>query len=96
MTALLSHSVRELKNITEGGMRLKRFGNTSHKINVILSVFSYGETLQGKEIADRVKQQGYRVEDTHLNMFIYHHMLHKHLQRIKVNGTNHYSLLNGF
>lgn len=75
---------------------MKRFGNTSHKINVILSVFGKGETLQGREIANRMQLQGYRIEDSHLNMFIYHHMLHKHLQRVKLNGTNHYSLLNGF
>ncbi len=73
-----------------------RFGNTSHKINVILSVFQDGEKLPGKEIAQRVKSQGYKVKDSHLNMFIYYNMLHKHLQREKINGTNLYSRDRGF
>ncbi len=75
---------------------MKRFGNTSHKINVILGVFQDGEKLKGKEIAKRVKEQGYRVKDTHLNMFIYYNMLHKHLTREKIEGTNLYFLDHDF
>jgi hypothetical protein len=69
---------------------MKRFGNTSDKINVILSVFREGEKLKGAEIANRVKMQGYKIRANHLNMFIYYNMLYKHLQREKVNGTNYY------
>jgi len=70
---------------------MKRFGNTSHKINVILSVFENGEKLKGEEIVNRVKMLGYNVRDSHLNMFIYYHMLHKYLRKERVNGTNYYS-----
>lgn len=69
---------------------MKRFGNTYNKINVIMSVFHDGEKLNGKQIALRVKDQGYKIRDNHLNMFIFYNMLHKYLQREKVNGTNYY------
>lgn len=68
----------------------KKFGNTAHKVNVILSVFRDGEQLKGKEIVTRVKEQGYKVSDAHLKMFIYYNMLHKHLKKKEVNGVNHY------
>ncbi|MEE9593991.1 MAG: hypothetical protein V3V92_01185 [Candidatus Hydrothermarchaeales archaeon] len=71
---------------------MKRFGNTSDKINVIIGVFEEGEKLKGNEIAQRVQTQGYKIRTNHLNMFIYYNMLHKHLDREKVNGTNYYFL----
>ncbi|MFQ5815037.1 MAG: hypothetical protein ACE5G7_00885 [Candidatus Hydrothermarchaeaceae archaeon] len=75
---------------------MKRFGNTSDKINVILSVFQDGEKLKGQEIANRVKTQGYKIRANHLNMFIYYNMLYKHLQREKVKGTNYYFVHRNF
>ncbi len=75
---------------------MKRFGNTSDKINVILGVFEDGEKLKGQEIAQRVLVQGYKIKTNHLNMFIYYNMLHKHLQREKENGTNYYFLDRNF
>ncbi len=67
-----------------------KFGNTADKVNVILSVFSDGEKLNGKEIVERVKRKGYSVSDSHLKMFIYYNMLYKHLVKEEVRGINHY------
>ncbi len=71
----------------------KKFGNAAHKAKVILSVFNEGEKLNGKQIVERVKRKGYNVKDTHLKMFIYHNMLHKHLQKEEINGINHYFVI---
>jgi len=68
----------------------KKFGNTAHKVNVILDVFNQGEKLKGKEICQRVKERGYKVTDAHLRMFIYYNMLHKHMAKEEINGVNHY------
>lgn len=72
---------------------MKKFNNTAEKINVIRNVFRQGEKLNGREIANRIKRLGYRVEEGNLKMFIYYNMLYKHLNKEYVNGTNRYYLL---
>lgn len=69
---------------------MKKFGNTTEKVKVILSVFRHGEKLQGKEIVERVKQRGYELREQHLRMFIYYQMLYKHLMKEEVDGVNRY------
>lgn len=69
---------------------MKKFGNAASKVQAVLDVFDEGEKLNGKEICDRMKSDGYRIEDTHLKMFIYHNMLYKHLEKEAVKGVNHY------
>jgi len=71
---------------------MRRFGNMANKINAIKGVFNDGEKLKGREIAERLKRQGYRVNERNLLMFIYHRMLHKHLKKEVVNGINFYTL----
>ncbi len=70
--------------------RAKKFGNMSRKIRAILEVFKEGEKLSGTEIGERLRQQGYRVSDSHVRMFIYHNMLHKYLRKTEINGINYY------
>ncbi len=72
---------------------VKKFGNTAHKINEILSVFKPGEKLKGREICRRLCDKGYRVTDAHLRMFIYYNMLYKHLEKEEIKGVNHYSII---
>lgn len=74
-------------------MMKKKFGNTAHKVNVILDVFRQGEKLKGKEICKRVKKRGYQMTDAHLRMFIYYNMLYKHMAKEEVKGVNYYFLL---
>ncbi len=69
---------------------MKKFGNTAHKVNVILSVFKPGEKLKGKEICRRVREKGYKITEAHLRMFIYYNMLYKHLKKEEVNGVSVY------
>lgn len=71
---------------------MKKFVNTAGKVNAIREVFSGSEKLNGKEIAQRLEQKGYRVRYRNLQMFIYHTMLHKHLRKDIINGINVYAL----
>ncbi len=70
-----------------------KFGNTARKVNTILNVFRHGEKLNGREIVERIKRRGYRVNEGNLKMFIYYNMLYKHLQKEQIKGVNHYSLV---
>ena len=79
--------------ITEGGDRLRKFGNTANKIRAILSVVERGEGIRGRDIASRLTRKGYRVKEGNINMFIYYNMLYKYLSRKKVDGVNHYFVL---
>ncbi len=72
---------------------MKKFGNTATKIKVILDVFNHGEKLKGKEIAQRIKEMGYRVNEGNIKMFIYYNMLHRYLKKEAINGVNHYFLI---
>jgi len=76
-----------------GVCKMKKFGNTANKIKVILNVFDHGEKLKGKEIARRIKDMGYRVNEGHIKMFIYYNMLHRYLKKEAKNGVNHYFLI---
>ncbi|MDI6655654.1 MAG: hypothetical protein QME59_07210 [Candidatus Hydrothermarchaeota archaeon] len=67
-----------------------KFGNTARKVNAILSVFRHGEKLRGREIVERIRGRGYRVNEGNLNMFIYYNMLYKYLQKEQIKGVNHY------
>ncbi|MFQ5800999.1 MAG: hypothetical protein ACE5HH_04695 [Candidatus Hydrothermarchaeales archaeon] len=69
---------------------MKKFSNASNKINVILSVFTDGEKLNGKEISGRIRERGYDVDEGNLKMFIYYHMQYQYLEKEKVNGVNKY------
>ncbi len=71
---------------------MKKFENIANKINAIKKVFNDGEHLRGKDIVDRLKNEGYNVNERNIVMFMYHRMLHKHVQRKVVNGFNLYSL----
>ncbi|MFQ5887314.1 MAG: hypothetical protein ACE5HY_01300 [Candidatus Hydrothermarchaeales archaeon] len=69
---------------------MKKFFNTSNKVDVILSVFNDGEKLKGREIARRIEDMGYRVNESSVKMFIYYHMMYQYLQKERVNGVNYY------
>ncbi len=69
---------------------MKKFGNTANKIKAILGVVDIGERLKGRDIANRLKNRGYGAKEGNINMFIYHYMLHRYLDRERVNGINHY------
>ncbi|MFQ6136109.1 MAG: hypothetical protein ACE5PM_02900 [Candidatus Hydrothermarchaeales archaeon] len=72
---------------------MKKFSNVASKANAIVGVFRDGERLKGKEIVRRLKARGYRVKEENIRMFIYHHMLYKHLRKEAVQGINYYSLI---
>jgi hypothetical protein len=72
---------------------MRKFGNTADKVNVILSVFREGEKLKGKEIVDRIKSKGYKVNDNNIKMFIYYNMLYEHLRKEEVKGVNRYFMI---
>lgn len=69
-----------------------KFGNTANKIKAILSVIHESERVKSRDIASRLKNLGYRVNESQINMFIYHYMLYKHLDRQRIKGVNHYTL----
>ncbi len=69
---------------------MKKFGNTANKIKAILSVVDSGERLKGGDIAARLKRRGYDAKAGNVNMFIYHYMLYKYLDRKRVKGINYY------
>ena len=69
---------------------MKKFGNAAGKAKAVLSVFEDGEKLNGKEICQRMIDDGYKVQAAHLKMFIYHNMLYKHLEKEDIKGVNHY------
>jgi len=70
---------------------MKKFGNTAIKTKAILGVFSDGEKLKGDEITERLVDQGYMAKNRNVQMFIYHYMIHKHLEKETIDGVNHYS-----
>lgn len=69
---------------------MKKFGNTAKKISAVLDVIGKGERLRVQDIAARLRNIGYRIEEGQLSMFIYYYMLYKHLQRERANGVNYY------
>ncbi len=69
---------------------MKKFFNTSDKKDVILSVFSEGEKLKGREIVKRIAELGYRVNESSVKMFIYYHMQYQYLLKDRVKGVNYY------
>ena len=81
-----------MKTEAETKTKIKRFKNKPDKINAILSVFREGEELRVKDIVERLREEGYRVKFAHLRMFIYYHMLYKHLKKRRKNNTTYYSL----
>ncbi len=70
------------------------FRNAAKKINTILSVIKKGEKVRAKDIAERLRRMGYKVNEASINMFIYHYMLHKYLKKVKIGGKNYYMLIN--
>jgi repressor of nif and glnA expression len=72
---------------------VRKFGNTANKVRAILEVIEPGEMVDGRTIARRLAERGYRVNEGHIKMFIYYHMLYRYLRKVKINGVNHYSLI---
>ncbi|WP_457555971.1 hypothetical protein [Candidatus Pyrohabitans sp.] len=72
---------------------MKKFGNTANKVRAILEVIEPGEVVDGRTIARRLAERGYRVNEGHIKMFIYYHMLYRYLRKVKINGVNHYCLI---
>ncbi len=70
--------------------KMKKFGNTANKIKAILDVVDNGERIKGRDIAGRLKGLGYDAKEGNVNMFIYHYMLYKYLDRERVKGINYY------
>ncbi len=68
-----------------------KFGNTANKIKAILSVIKNNEMVKGREIAKRLSDIGYTVDEGNINMFIYHNMVYKHLSRERIKGINYYT-----
>ncbi len=77
----------------EGPEGMRRFVNSASKINAIKSVFKEGEKLRGKEISERLKKRGYKVNSRNIQMFIYYKLLYKYVRKEVVNGVNLYALL---
>lgn len=71
---------------------MRKFGNTARKARSILEVVREGENVTAQVIADRLRALGYRVKEGHISMFIHYYMLHKHFERVRVKGINHYIL----
>lgn len=69
---------------------MRKFGNTANKVKAILSVVDSGERLKGRDIARRLIKQGYDANESNINMFIYHYMLYKYLDRERVDRINYY------
>jgi len=70
---------------------MRKFANSSERINAILDVFrENGRVLGGKEIAENLRTRGYHVDEGELKMFIYYYMLHKYLGKERKNGVNVY------
>jgi len=70
---------------------MKKFTNSSERINAILGVFrENGRKLGGREIAENLRVKGYNVDEGELKMFIYYYMLHKYLGKERKNGVNVY------
>lgn len=69
---------------------MKKFFNMSNKKDVIMSVFNGGEKLKGRQIAERIKELGYVVDESSVKMFIYYHMQYQHLLKERVKGVNYY------
>ncbi|MFQ5976282.1 MAG: hypothetical protein ACE5J5_08215 [Candidatus Hydrothermarchaeales archaeon] len=69
---------------------MKKFFNTSNKVDVILSVFNDGEKLKGREIVRRITERGYRVDEGSVKMFIYYHMQYQYLLKERKKGVNYY------
>ncbi len=72
---------------------MKKFGNTANKIKAILRVIRECEGASGREIAKKLAEEGYRVREGNINMFIYYNMLYKYVTRKKINGINRYFIL---
>ncbi len=72
---------------------MRKFGNTANKVRGILDVVREGEKVTARVIAGRLRVMGYRAKEGHIRMFIHYYMLHKHLERVRVNGINHYALV---
>ena len=70
------------------------FRNAAKKVNTILSVIKKGEKVRAKDIAERLKKMGYKVNEASISMFIYHYMLHKYLKKVRIRGKNYYMLIN--
>lgn len=68
--------------------------NTAKKVRAILEVVPPEGKISGKEIANRLEVKGYKAETGNINMFIYYHMLHKYLKKVKIDGINHYHHIN--
>ncbi len=82
-----------MRNSVNAGAGARRFRNTASKVKAILEVIKPGECVDGRTIARRLQERGYRVNEGNIKMFIYYHMLHRHLRRVKIKGVNHYTLL---
>ncbi|WP_456474966.1 hypothetical protein [Candidatus Pyrohabitans sp.] len=72
---------------------MKKFGNTANKVRAILEVIQPGEVVNGRTIAERLAERGYRVNEGHIKMFIYYNMLYRHLRKVRINGVNHYCII---
>lgn len=72
---------------------MKKFGNTANKIKAILRVIQECEGASGREIVKKLAEEGYRVKEGNINMFIYYNMLYKYVTRKKVDGINRYFAL---
>jgi len=71
----------------------RRFWNTASKVKAILEVIQPGEVVDGRTIAKRLQERGYQVNEGSIKMFIYYHMLHRYLKKVRKGGVNHYTLL---
>lgn len=72
---------------------MKKFGNTANKIKAILRIIQESDGISGREIVKKLAEEGYRVKEGNINMFIYYNMLHKYVTKRKINGVNHYFIL---
>lgn len=78
---------------SRGYQQVKKFGNTANKIKAILRVIQESNGASGREIVKRLAEEGYRVKEGNINMFIYYNMLYKYVTKRKVDGINRYFIL---
>jgi arginine repressor len=72
---------------------VKKFGNTANKIKAILRVIQENDGASGREIVKKLAEEGYRVKEGNINMFIYYNMLYKYVTKKRINGINRYFTL---
>ena len=71
---------------------MAKFDNAAVKIKTIKTLLEREGRLTARDIAERLKQLGYKADEKSIAMFIYHKMLYKYVRKENHNGVNVYTL----